>query len=436
MHTQSPHASAEPDGPYLASAVRLACCPTGSNPVPGTQVHGSRRRKLWELPVHAHCPVVGVCLPMEAVRQLVNKTVGDVGDASDHALHCGVNAECKQRSRVSEAVHKELDRRYALPLQQAKALKCTHTLTAHWRQMRGQGSAVAGALWAVLTHPRCDPVLETEVLQDIHMLQHQLGAADRADHARIRALLHENAVVARALASAQQRCTRLSEQHAQALAALQAEQVTLRGALIARTSELAQLQQAHAQLKATLPDLDSRLALKQQLAMQQERNQALQQTLSQLRMAHERLVAETDPPRAEPRAEQPVQKDAPVPVAAPTPTRWQDRAVLCVGGRPGAIPIYRELVEQAGGHFLHHDGGEQELLAKLDSTLAAADLVICQTGCISHNAYWRVKDHCKRTGKPCVYVDKPSASRLKRVLLEPSAPVAQSAQRSIASSRQ
>lgn len=46
------------------------------------------------------------------------------------------------------------------------------------------------------------------------------------------------------------------------------------------------------------------------------------------------------------------------------------------------------------GCSLHHDGGEEDHIARLDHTLAAADLVICQTGGISHDAYWRVKDHC------------------------------------------
>ncbi|MFM2054312.1 MAG: hypothetical protein RL456_2349, partial [Pseudomonadota bacterium] len=40
----------------------------------------------------------------------------------------------------------------------------------------------------------------------------------------------------------------------------------------------------------------------------------------------------------------------------------------------------------------------------------------CQAGCVSHGAYWRVKDHCRRTGKPCVFVERPSASGLVRGL--------------------
>lgn len=63
--------------------------------------------------------------------------------------------------------------------------------------------------------------------------------------------------------------------------------------------------------------------------------------------------------------------------------------------------------------------------AVLDANLAAADLVICQTGCISHNAYWRVKDFCKRTGKQCVYVENASASSLERKLQTLSTPVVQ-----------
>ena len=48
----------------------------------------------------------------------------------------------------------------------------------------------------------------------------------------------------------------------------------------------------------------------------------------------------------------------------------------------------------------------------------SADLVICQTGCISHGAYWRVKDHCKRHGKPCVFVENPGSASLRRALAE------------------
>ncbi|MFZ4624568.1 MAG: DUF2325 domain-containing protein [Rhodoferax sp.] len=94
----------------------------------------------------------------------------------------------------------------------------------------------------------------------------------------------------------------------------------------------------------------------------------------------------------------------------------QQRSVLCVGGRTQGIPVYREVVENRGARFTHHDGGEEEKAGRLERQLQAADLVICQVGCISHAAYWRVKAHCKRTGKPCLFVEMPSRSALERAL--------------------
>jgi hypothetical protein len=57
----------------------------------------------------------------------------------------------------------------------------------------------------------------------------------------------------------------------------------------------------------------------------------------------------------------------------------------------------------------------------LESTLRAADLVICQTGCLTHRDYWRVQDHCKRTGKACVMVEQPDAVRIVRIAPGPAA---------------
>jgi hypothetical protein len=94
----------------------------------------------------------------------------------------------------------------------------------------------------------------------------------------------------------------------------------------------------------------------------------------------------------------------------------QQRSVLCVGGRTQGIPVYREVIENRGARFTHHDGGEEEKAGRLERQLQAADLVICQVGCISHAAYWRVKAHCKRTGKPCLFVEMPSRSALERAL--------------------
>ncbi|MNV65802.1 hypothetical protein D3C71_1585210 [compost metagenome] len=50
--------------------------------------------------------------------------------------------------------------------------------------------------------------------------------------------------------------------------------------------------------------------------------------------------------------------------------------------------------------------------AALVASFAAADLVICQTGCLSHGDYWRVQDHCRRTGQTCVLVEQSAAAHI------------------------
>ena len=77
-----------------------------------------------------------------------------------------------------------------------------------------------------------------------------------------------------------------------------------------------------------------------------------------------------------------------------------ERSVLCVGQPDATSGLTRRLVKIAGGRFLHHQADD----GALEAGLREADMVICQTGCLSHDAYWRVQDHCRRTGKPCVMV--------------------------------
>ncbi|MGJ7487648.1 DUF2325 domain-containing protein [Variovorax sp. LT2P21] len=93
----------------------------------------------------------------------------------------------------------------------------------------------------------------------------------------------------------------------------------------------------------------------------------------------------------------------------------RERSVLCVGRVEERSGMARRLVEITGGRYLHHDGQDDADAAALESSLRAADLVICQTGCLSHDAYWRVQDHCRRTGKPCVMVGQDVAQPIRIV---------------------
>jgi len=406
----------QPDPNPLETLVRQAVAGTGAEvlsvkPVPA----GSRRRRLWELDSHAHCPVVGVCLPIAALRRLVDKVLAGQAMADDYELHCGVIADCRLRTPIAEAVQRELDRRCLLALRQAAKAKTTDALAAWWREA-SQGKDLAGAFWATLTHARCSPALEHQVLGEVHMLQHQVGMARRVDLQHFEALIDENAVLARELGAAQQRSKRQADDHRQRSEQQQAQIVQLRAQLIGRDTTLATLREDLQTLEAAAPGLKSRFELAREGERQIERIHQLERALLQSQQEAERQRLRANEAAAELQRRDAVLQEPPQAEADPI-ARFDDRAVLCVGGRPASVPVYRQLIERTGGRFLHHDGGEQDNPAKLDSTLAAADLVICQTGCISHDAYWRVKDHCKRTGKRCVFVESPSTAGLKRALL-------------------
>jgi hypothetical protein len=88
--------------------------------------------------------------------------------------------------------------------------------------------------------------------------------------------------------------------------------------------------------------------------------------------------------------------------------RWRLQAAVstasAVAPPPGALGTDVATTPAARSHTATPAQGLPQ--HDLDESLAAADLVICQTGCISHDEYWRVQDHCRRTGKPCILVDR------------------------------
>ncbi|MFT3819405.1 MAG: DUF2325 domain-containing protein [Rubrivivax sp.] len=395
-----------------------------TQPTPNPPLPGSRRRRLWELPGHAHCPVVGVCLPMPALRRLFDKAVGGLGDKAgggqrpdDYELHCTAVSECKRRGPLTEALQRELDRRGLLALRRAAKVRGEQALAEWWRETSA-GKDLGSALWALLTHPSCTPALEDRVLAEVHMLQHQVGMATRVELARFEALIDENAVLSRELAGAQQRCLHQAVDFGRRSQAHEAELLRTRAELISRCTELGQAREELQALQQADPALADRLALAQE-------NQALKQRLVDVQRALQ--AAEQQAERQRRRADdveallalrlQAEAAEPPAAAAQAAAANWlAERAVLCVGGRSASVPVYRQVVERTGGRFLHHDGGAEDSPHKLDATLAAADLVICQTGCVSHDAYWRVKDHCKRTGKRCVFVEAPSRAALERAL--------------------
>jgi len=390
-----------------------------SKALPPASHTGSRRKRLWDLESHCHCPLVGVCLPMDALRRLVHKALGASALANDYELHAGAVSEAARRCKLSELMQAELENRYVREVIAFKCAKDAQTLAELWVRSLKAGD-VAGAFWAALTHPRCEAELRDAMCKDLHMFQHQAGAGVRLEIACFNALADENALLGREMGKIQERMTRvLTEKNAE-LEQAQALLLQARADAIAKDTRLALMAEALESLRSSIPDLSDKERLQSRLRRAQDRQQELEMQNAELRRRVSQ--AERDAVELAQGISQSAQQLKEPKASANAPVPLLHKVVLCVGGRSGNVANYRQVVERVGGRFAHHDGGVEDNASVLDANLAAADLVICQTGCISHNAYWRVKDFCKRTGKQCVYVESASVSSLERELQAISTP--------------
>jgi hypothetical protein len=365
---------------------------------------GSRRRRLWELSHRLHCPVVGVCFSCEELRTLMKKVMHFPPDTTDYMLHTTAVSACEQRSRLAELLQRMLEVRHRL--------KSASELQAAWCRACRDGVDIPGMLWACLTHPALDTAVEQEIYGDIHMLQHQFGAGTRADVRSLQGLREENARLRRQLVQNAAVLDQVRTEKTEAVQQSEQALRELRGELVTATACSERLARELLALQESLPELrDAQLLMRRvaSLEMQadglRQRSALLEREGNQLRD----LVRDAEETIASLAVEADVQPDA-------SERDLSGKRVLCVGGRSGSLKSYREVVEQSGGEFLHHDGGLEESLQRIDSIVAAADIVICQAGCISHNAYWRVKEHCKRTGKRCVFVKNAGVSSFDRAV--------------------
>lgn len=361
---------------------------------------GSRRRRLWQLTQPAREMVLGLSYTPESLRQQAARAMSKIRkgrcllQGRDVDVLFAVLHDMGSRNALSEMLNRSLDHRHAHAVQRIGALRSHEDLLAHWHRTL-EGCDMPGALWAALTHPLGE-VIETAVLRDAQFWVFGLGRQSlqqqrtQLDHHNELSGLRLQAEELQGRLAAQQRVTD------QALLAAREEIASLRGTL------------ARQQLIATATGAPVAAEL------------ALGATAERFEPARERSRAARRTERHVARAEQPHQPERPSEpsgcAGSARPIAISGRHVLCVGGMQHAIARYRHRIERLGGRFEHHDGGLESSARALDSRLLRADIVICQAGCINHEAYHRVKRHCERNAKPCVYLERPSLSCLDRAL--------------------
>jgi hypothetical protein len=383
---------------------------------------GRRRRKLWELPARWHCPLVGTCLPAADMRKLAGRAGFDERDMSDYTLHTTVVGSCDSRTAIAEALQRFFDKRYAAAVRRFAAAKGEAAVLAMWREALAAGNDVAGALWAAWTHADLSEDAGKDLYGDIHMLSHQVGAAVRGDLRRLASLEQDNARLRDEAEALRHGIWVIQRDTARQLAELECRlaDAEARAALLPRRElELADARAA-ARDYATVRDRAGALAGRvERLEERNAHNARRAEDLAvQLNETQDALAA------AEAALElalgvsgcQGVAGTAGCGSTCPAEVQLAGRCVLCIGGRTNLVDGYRRLVETRGGRFLHHDGGQEESLHRIDAAIASADAVVCQAGCVSHMAYYRLKEACKKLGKPCVFVKSPGVGSFARSL--------------------
>lgn len=379
-----------------------------------------RRRKLWELSQRMFCPLVGTCLTVADMRRLLIRSDFDPLDMSDYELHVQVVAACCSRTPLTEAIQRHLEKRHAAAVARSLKIRGEAALMEEWFAACASGEDLPGTLWACLTHADLGDSGWERIEGDVHMLSHQVGATVRADLnqlARLREdrqqLRNENADLRRDMAFLQRQMDgRVAELQKRLLEA------EMRAALLGRREiELAEarrqagdygmlVERTQVQAKQ-IERLEVRNADYAARVVQLEKD--VETRTGELLAAEAALASLLGICEQENYAESCGR-------SCPAGAQLTGRCVLCIGGRANMVDGYRRLVETQGGRFLHHDGGLEESLHRIDAAVATADAVVCQTACVSHAAYWRLKDACKKLGKPCVFLKSPGVTSFARGL--------------------
>lgn len=357
------------------------------------------RRKLWEVPSHLHCSVIGTCLSMDDLRKLTRKGGMRISDdATDYCVHSYFVREAGTETKLARMLHKMLDDKHAVDIKRFSAVASdAAAIEALWEKAMDNGR-VAGAYWAVLSL-RCAPSeLVTSVYGQVHMLSHVLGGYNR------------NAI--QRLAAAEKQVADLTRHRDAALSAKLELERAKEKRICELENELCRLRASGRSNISVTVDTRETIRLKERLARaeqrisaERERRRAAETRLEQLQL----LDLDVPMERPSQSAETPAPAQRPVVDVA-------GQCVLYVGGRQALVPHIRSAIERRQGRLLHHDGGLEQAPKILETLVTQADMVFCPLDCISHSACLRVKRLCQRLDKPFMVLRTSGASSLVRAL--------------------
>jgi len=360
-----------------------------------------RRSRIWELAETLHCSIIGTCLSNAELRHaLARLGVNGIEAADDHELHVVGVMLAGRRDAGAKLLQRALDRRHAIAIKQYAKARDEDALRQLWDASMRSGD-IPGAYWALLSHAAATEAIVKKAFQDVHMLSHLVGAANRADIRRLRQLEEEKGALTEKLYRQQQQLR---------------DGFTSRDETIRQLNKLLADHHSAGEPAANPADCREEDGARRVIA---DLNRKLGQETTRRERLEQRLNAMSDGMRTLEASFQAVQgeRDAlrreiesledhiagllrPATGDGEAALDLSDRTILYVGGRPNQIPQLKALVERTGARFLHHDGGIEHSSSLLPGLISRADVLLFPIDCISHDAVATLKRLCRQLEKP------------------------------------
>jgi hypothetical protein len=342
------------------------------------------------------CSIIGTCLSEHDLMAVIGRHGLQVDrNAQGYDIHSYCVRAAGQSSPFSRSLTKLLDRKFAGAIRLLGRASGEEEMRSLWERLRDSGQIAAG-YWAIMSDTHVPDPLKVRVFGEVHMLSHLNG--------------HSANQLALRLAEAERRNgdleTRLRRSEQAKLEAL-AERDAARAALAGATARACR--PPHGPDRPQLADA----ALRRKLA---KCERALLSARVRARQAEETIAR-----RSEQMARLQQARTTAIRAVPGAPARREDplpQRVLYLGGRAGLVPHLREVASVRVAAFLHHDGGIEDSLHRIEEMIEHCDAVVCPVDCVSHGACRMAKAACQRLNKRFLPIASASRSGFERALEE------------------
>lgn len=365
-------------------------------PEPAARV--ASRNKIWEIQGGLQCSIVGTCLSHEDLIAIGRKVgVRPREGARAYEIHSYFVQQAGKDGKISRTMQKLLDQRHAGIIRRVQAVRGESELARLWEEEFDSGR-VAGAYWAFMSGAHVPAALSTRIFGDVHMLSHVLGRVTHQNASRASELQAR-------LDDLESKLLRQAERHRQIVLERDAARARLSDSAIATVPLTAASVTPDRRREQPPARRERALTVARERARAAERMLAdLQQQLERQRW-QQRLRSASGAPAC-PGAE----------ACDETVQTSIARRILYVGGRSGAIENLRRVAARMGAELMHHDGGEEHALVRIDGMIEGCDAVVCPIDCVSHSACLRAKVLCRKFAKPFVPLRSAGATSFERAV--------------------